>query len=135
MPVDNATLVTELTTDPLGRGYSGMTDQQAADDLNTAYRSRNRSSVKGSEIFNAIVLSEYDALADAEKLKVQIICGLGDDIDVGAGTNTRAFLIAAFGPATVTRDNLIALASESISRAIELGLSELEAKHVRIART
>lgn len=28
----------ELTADPLGRGYSGMTDAEAADDLNTAYR-------------------------------------------------------------------------------------------------
>ncbi len=31
-------LNTELTTDPLSRGYSGMTDAQAADDLNTVYR-------------------------------------------------------------------------------------------------
>lgn len=28
-------LVNELTTDPLARGYSGMTDQQVADSLNT----------------------------------------------------------------------------------------------------
>ena len=31
-------LAADLTTDPLGRGYVGMTDQQAADDLNTSYR-------------------------------------------------------------------------------------------------
>lgn len=31
-------LKTELTDDPLTRGYSGMSDQAAADDLNTAYR-------------------------------------------------------------------------------------------------
>jgi len=27
MPVSNTTLATELSTDPLTRGYSGMTDQ------------------------------------------------------------------------------------------------------------
>lgn len=31
----------ELLNDPLGRGYAGMTDQQAADDLNTKYRDKN----------------------------------------------------------------------------------------------
>jgi hypothetical protein len=33
-----AALATELTTDPLTRGYSGMSDQAAADDVNTLYR-------------------------------------------------------------------------------------------------
>lgn len=31
-------LKSELDTDPLTRGYSGMSDQEAADDLNAAYR-------------------------------------------------------------------------------------------------
>jgi len=31
-------LIAELTGDPLGRGYAGMSDSQAAADLNTAYR-------------------------------------------------------------------------------------------------
>ena len=32
----------ELANDPLGRGYAGMTDAQAATDLNTVYRTRYR---------------------------------------------------------------------------------------------
>lgn len=35
---DLAALKTELTTDPLGRGYAGMTDVQAADSLNAVNR-------------------------------------------------------------------------------------------------
>ncbi len=31
-------LADELTNDPLARGYAGMTDSQARDDVNTAYR-------------------------------------------------------------------------------------------------
>ena len=35
---DIEALATELANDPLGRGYASMTDQEAANDLNTAYR-------------------------------------------------------------------------------------------------
>jgi hypothetical protein len=34
MAVDIGALASELTTDPLARGYAGMSDQAAADDLN-----------------------------------------------------------------------------------------------------
>ncbi len=33
-----AKIKAEIDSDPLTRGYSGMTDQQVADDMNTAYR-------------------------------------------------------------------------------------------------
>lgn len=36
--MDYQALKTELTTDPLVRGYSGMSDEAAASDLNTEYR-------------------------------------------------------------------------------------------------
>ncbi len=52
----------ELLTDPLTRGYSGMTDQEAADDLNTSYRTRNRTSMSGDEVAQAAVPADYDAL-------------------------------------------------------------------------
>ncbi len=42
-------LRTELLTDPLVRGYSTMSDQEAADDLNTEYRSRDRTSMDPTE--------------------------------------------------------------------------------------
>ncbi len=51
---DIAKLKTELTGDRLGRGYTGMTDQQAADDLNTKYRTRNRDVMTGDEVFQAL---------------------------------------------------------------------------------
>ena len=39
--MDYNVLANELNTDPLARGYAGMTDQQAADDINTEYRTVN----------------------------------------------------------------------------------------------
>lgn len=35
-------LIAELSTDPLGRGYAAMSDEEAADDLNLAYRPGSR---------------------------------------------------------------------------------------------
>lgn len=43
----------ELLTDPLGRGYAGMTDQQAADSLNT--RNRPLDAVPAEEIARYIL--------------------------------------------------------------------------------
>jgi hypothetical protein len=62
--MDYQALNTELTTDPLTRGYSGMTDQQAADDLNTVYRTRDRGSMLGDEIFAATDNAEFVGLSD-----------------------------------------------------------------------
>jgi hypothetical protein len=39
--MDYIALKAELDADPLGRGYAGMTDEQATDDLNTVYRDVN----------------------------------------------------------------------------------------------
>lgn len=54
-------LVDELANDPLGRGYAGMTAQQAADDLNAIIRTRPRTAVPASEVFARFVPAEYDA--------------------------------------------------------------------------
>jgi len=40
----------ELLTDPLGRGYSGMSDQAAVDDLDTVYRLCNRTSMTAATL-------------------------------------------------------------------------------------
>ena len=60
-------LIDELTNDPLGRGYSGMTDKQAAADLNTEYRTQDRARITGADLLNATVRSEYVALSAAER--------------------------------------------------------------------
>ena len=68
----------EITTDPLTRGYSGMTDAQIADDLTTAYRERNLDRLDASTVFNAIDKAEYNALSDANKAMVWNILHLGE---------------------------------------------------------
>lgn len=129
------TLKTELTTDPLPRGYSSMSHQAAADSLNSKNRSRDRQTLSGSTIYNCVSKTEFDALTAAQKETVRDIWGLGDFIDIRTGTITRANLVAIFNAQSATRAALLAAVSESISRADELGLGEVHAGDVAAARS
>jgi len=127
-------LKTELASDPLARGYSGMSDEAVAVSLNTEDRAFQLTSVPGSAIFNAIVPSEFSALLATTQLLVRDVFSLGDSVDVSAGTNTRQVLLNAFGVGTTTRANLVALVSKLRSRGVEIGFGRVEVGHVQEAR-
>lgn len=131
--MDYLTLRTELTTDPLARGYSGMTDAQAATSLDTVNRTVNRTSVPAPEVIEAIVASEYTALSATLQNLVSLLISAGTINP--QGTNTRAIFAAAFGAGTQTRTNLIALETMTVSRAAELGIGYVAAGDVKIARS
>jgi len=126
------TLRTEIETDPLGRGYSGMTDLEVANDLNIVYREVDVESVTGQDIFEAVVPSEYNALTDKQINLLHAIIGMGS-LFVN-GTNTRTALLSMFGSGTTTRTNLAALQKRNVSRAQELGLPYVYEGHVQEAR-
>lgn len=128
------TLKSELDGGHPVTGAYSVDDQAAADELNAANITVERESLSGSAIYNTIVPAEFSALDASQRQQVRDIFGLGDSIDVRTGTNVRTVLLDLFGPASQTRTNLVALAQESISRAAELGLGRVEAKHVRWAR-
>jgi len=130
--VDYAILKTEITVDPLGRGYSTMTDAEVASSLNTVDRTVDVASVTGQHIFEAVVPAEYAALSADYKNLLYAIIGMGE-ILVNA-TNTKAALLAMFGAGTTTRANLTGLQTRAASRAEELGLPMLDAGNVQSAR-
>lgn len=136
---DISSLAEEINDDPLDRGYSSMTDQEVANDLNTSYREVIRSTLTGSSIFNAINPSEFEALDDQTKQFVRDVFSLGDAVDVDEGTNARAVLLGAFGAGTTTRDNLVAAVTQTQTRAEELNLlgrsPEIGPAHVAQARS
>lgn len=121
---DWAALKAELTDDPLTRGYAGMTDAQVLASLLTQNRSVARQTVRGAEIYNAIVPGEFQALSAAQQQFVRDVFSLGDEIDARPSTNARNVLATIFDN-TTTLTNLAALLSQTISRAEELGLGEL----------
>ncbi len=120
-----ADLKDELTGDPLVRGYSTMSDQEAAEDLNTEYLSRNRTSMSGDEIAQQAVPVAFDALDDGSanntadvKSHWLALCGRGS-IDPFASANEQ-LVISIFGVGSQTVLNLQAARVEPISRAEDL---------------
>lgn len=131
--MDYTILTNELTNDPLARGYAGMTDQEVVDSLLTKNRPTERTVVPSYEIFDAIVPAEWAALTSQEKQRVQTILAMGS-INI-KGSNTRQSFLDAFAPGTTTRTNLAALqVGPNISRAEELGISDVGDGHVASAR-
>jgi len=113
---------TELLTDPLSRGYSGMTDQAAADDLNTSYRTRDRTSMTGDEVFQSVEnQTVWDGLTDQQRLEFLSLCGR-DELDPFGQANVD-LVKSIFGTASATVTALSVARVESISRAIELELA------------
>lgn len=120
----------EIENDPLGRGYSGMNDQEIANDLNTNYRTRNVDTLSSAQIFEATDAAEFQALSDTGKGYVRDVWGLGDSVVVSAGSNARGVYLQFFNAQSITRSALLALLTESISRAVELGLGVVNAGEV-----
>lgn len=112
-------LKTEISSDPLGRGYAGMTDAEVADSLNASNRTRNVALLTGSEVLNAMDRTEYNAKTAGEKALVWDILHLGDLNPFGVEAD---LMVDVFGIGSNTITALQALRVQSISRAEELGV-------------
>lgn len=136
MALDFIILRDELVNDPLARGYSGMTDQQAAVDLNTEYRDL-WIEVTSAQIYEAVDDGEFAGKTSAEQTEVRDIWGLGGAIATAPGAKARTKLIAIFGGASATITNLQTIAKQSQSRSQELALgrSRVTESDVNHART
>jgi len=131
----------EIINDPLGRGYSGMNDGEVAIDINTEYRTRNRASMSGSEIWKNTNLTEFGALLDGadtagknernEKQEWISFCAIDSHDPFGPSVQ---FVINLFGAGSATATNLNAARVETISRGNELGLGYVKVGHVEMAR-
>lgn len=129
--MDLAALKTELTTDPISRGYGSLSDEQAAESLNAPNRQPNRESLTGGMLAASIVRSELAALATADQNYVRALLPCGD-IPLTATIKTE--LGSIFGVGTTTRTNLLALLKRTGSRAEELGLGFVTPSNVADAR-
>lgn len=133
------TLKAEIEADPIALGYAGKTDQQIADLLNSLTTSRTlaRTHVETWELLGAITTSPdaWPAVASISESKLRTILGL-PFVDA-SNTNVRAMLGAIFpnsGNTATTRTNLLALGSQTVSRATELGLEAPTAVDVNRAK-
>lgn len=128
-------LKAEILADPLGRGYAGMTDQQAADDLNTEYRTRNRESMSASEVLNSVDVTEFNALTAENQTRFWQLMGLGTLDPFGVEST---LMVGMFGGGSATITTLAGLRIITLSRAAELNLAgvsgSVSATHVANAR-
>ena len=120
-----AALKTELDTDPLARGYSGMTDEEIVTSLTgTVDRTVDKDTMTPEEIMAAFDDSEFEALTEGKYRKVQAVLTLGDNIPVGPGTVARQWLVnattGAFPNGTATFTSLSSAVQETVNRSVEL---------------
>ena len=112
-------LTDEVVNDPLNRGYSTMTDREVADSLNVDDRPKNRESMTSSEIFNAIDVPEFIALADGPQANIMGLMGFGELNPFGKEADV---FVAIFGGGSNTISALAVARVTQQSRADELGL-------------
>ena len=125
-------LKVELDTDPLTRGYSGMTDAQAADDLNTVYRTRGRTVMTGDEVFATTEEAAFISLSGEKRHIWVSFCGK-DALDPFGVANV-AFVKFIFGQPSPTITALLVARTRAVSRTEELGFSRLREGTVAQAR-
>jgi len=119
----------EIVGDPLGRGYSGMTDAALLTSLNAVNRTRNRTTMTGREVAGEVVDSEYDALTDAKKEQFLSLTASETLDPFGLGANV---VKDVFGGASTTVSNLATARVENISRGQEIGFGEVTIKSLRL---
>ena len=136
----------ELTADPLGIGYSGMTHSEAAAALNTANRTRVAETYANAKTILAHLgstagsafLDGLEAAASSNRAVYWVLSFIKSDGGVNVGDpETRAALdaLAAGGvleTASVTA--VKALAEQTVSRGEELGIGPVYAGEVEAAR-
>ena len=134
MPNDMDVLKTELSSDPLAVGYSGMDDAAAAVSLNDTGAGRTVVvRMESVDLYEAIDVTEFAALTTEQQRSVDRILGLSM-IDVSPGSKARSVLVDLFPGGSVSRAAIVAAATQAISRATELGLGEVKVGHVATAR-
>ncbi len=103
----------------------------AAGELNAVNRTLNRPTMTGSEVFNSVVKSEFNALSDTDQRRVWDILHLNQLNPFGLEADLFLDLFSA-GSATIIA--LQALRKDAVSRAVELGLGFVNFGDVETAR-
>ena len=120
-------LCEEVTTDPLARGYVGMSAEEVVADLETEYRTRNRNSMSGQEVWELTVYSDFSAMTETQQIQWLTLTS-NDALNPFGNSVELAKSLFGAGSATIT--SLANARIASISRAEELGLGSVRPGHV-----
>ena len=126
-----AALKAELLEGHPGTGAYDADDTVAAGQLNAVNCTKDKTSMTGSEIINALDKAEYLALSDADKDRVWQVCHLGTVNPFGVEAE---LFVAIFGAGSASIAALQAARKDPVSRAVELRLDFVYPAHVTHAR-
>ena len=129
--MDINALKVELAGEHPNTGPYDADDAAAAVQLNKANRPRNRASMTGSEVLNAVDVGEWAGLDAAQRQMVWDVVHIGIINPFGM---EAALFIGVFGVGSNTLATLNAARVDTISRAVELGLGQVRAGDVQRAR-
>ncbi len=124
-------LKAELLAGHPDTGAYNADDAVAATQLNIVNRTRNRATMTGSEVMNAIDKTAFVGLSDANRQMVWDILHLGEINPFGREAELFADI---FGVPSDTITALQAARVDNISRATELGLARVREGTVAQAR-
>lgn len=135
--MDYPRLQAEINADPVTLGYSGKTDQQIADLLNSTTTSRTlpQTRVDTTQILGVIQVAAWPTVGSASES--QLLAILGMPFVDASNINIRGIFGSIFpnsGGTVTTRNNLLALATRTVSRADELSLGLVLAVDVTRAK-
>lgn len=126
-------LRSEVQDDPLGRGYSNMTDAEVASSLNTEDRTVQDYTFTTAQLVETIDPSELKGASSTVRELIKIVAGSDGTVDLSSGTNVRALIEDVFGSNSTTVGNIDGEAEETVSRATEIGIAE-EVKPYHVAK-
>jgi hypothetical protein len=136
MAISLATLATEINTDPKTLGYTGKSDSQIADLLNTPGASAEtifKAYTDTPDVVACIVRAEWTALAAGDKQFLAEVILAAARVKTG-DANLRAAVAGVFANGTTSRANLIAAASKAASRAEALFGEGVTVSHQDVAQ-
>lgn len=131
-PNELTILSSELINDPLARGYASMTNAEVVTSLRDVYdRSRIRKWMESSEVFQAINLTEFNALTDIRQRNVMSVLSFGRLNPQGREAD---MFVSYFGAGSATITALQAARLQNINRATEIGIPNVYEPDVATVR-
>ncbi|MEE8598019.1 MAG: hypothetical protein V3S69_00605 [Dehalococcoidales bacterium] len=130
----------ELDIDPAVLGYAAPNAGVEADAIadlalmSAVGQTVDVPTLSGSQLFEAIDDTEWQALTVDEKTDVQFVVSLGDNIQIAPGTKARAMMARALAGSTASLAALGVLGSKTVSRAEELGFGQVHIGDIQHAR-
>ena len=121
----------EILNDPASLGYSSMTDAEVLAAMKLQNISKNKKSVTGDEVWNALVEAEYDLLTEPEKLQIREIVYSGVVDPFGLAAKVIKDVLSG----SQSLANLASIRVYLVSRAQEIGVPDIVLPMIEGARS